>query len=238
MSRDPENILRFSTISVLYAFPRQALYGSIKGSLSDWGLWGQGLSECCMLIPKPEPQVCSVLLSTPLLLSNPSSLTDLFFCSVYLGRTYNDLNQYPVFPWVLTNYDSEELDLTLPGNFRDLSKVQRPLGHASQYNWGKRGKWVKAGFNGWGFPYLRLDCKTMWRLLSKESCAVWTHKVDCRKWKMQIVISWNARTCHMQVYCPFICCCIVPVYIVHSFPPLIFFVVSVLETFLFLSTAS
>lgn len=39
------------------------------------------------------------------------------------GRTYNDLNQYPVFPWVLTNYESEELDLTLPGNFRDLSKV-------------------------------------------------------------------------------------------------------------------
>lgn len=46
------------------------------------------------------------------------------------GRTYNDLNQYPVFPWVLTNYDSEELDLTLPGNFRDLSKVrERDLFH-------------------------------------------------------------------------------------------------------------
>lgn len=43
-------------------------------------------------------------------------------CS-FPGRTYNDLNQYPVFPWVLTNYESEELDLTLPGNFRDLSKV-------------------------------------------------------------------------------------------------------------------
>lgn len=28
-----------------------------------------------------------------------------------------------MFPWVLTNYESEELDLTLPGNFRDLSKV-------------------------------------------------------------------------------------------------------------------
>uniref|UniRef100_A0A8C1ZTH1 Neurobeachin n=1 Tax=Cyprinus carpio TaxID=7962 RepID=A0A8C1ZTH1_CYPCA len=41
------------------------------------------------------------------------------------GRTYNDLNQYPVFPWVLTNYESEELDLTIPGNFRDLSK---PIG--------------------------------------------------------------------------------------------------------------
>uniref|UniRef100_A0A8C4I280 Neurobeachin n=1 Tax=Dicentrarchus labrax TaxID=13489 RepID=A0A8C4I280_DICLA len=42
-----------------------------------------------------------------------------------LCRTFNDLNQYPVFPWVITNYDSEELDLTLPSNFRDLSK---PIG--------------------------------------------------------------------------------------------------------------
>lgn len=39
------------------------------------------------------------------------------------GRTFNDLNQYPVFPWVITNYDSEDLDLTLPSNYRDLSKV-------------------------------------------------------------------------------------------------------------------
>lgn len=40
----------------------------------------------------------------------------------FLGRTYNDLSQYPVFPWVLTNYDSSELDLSLPSNYRDLSK--------------------------------------------------------------------------------------------------------------------
>lgn len=39
------------------------------------------------------------------------------------GRTYNDLSQYPVFPWVLTNYDSAELDLSLSSNYRDLSKV-------------------------------------------------------------------------------------------------------------------
>lgn len=49
--------------------------------------------------------------------------TDFHLSFSLLGRTYNDLNQYPVFPWVLTNYESEELDLTLPGNFRDLSKV-------------------------------------------------------------------------------------------------------------------
>jgi hypothetical protein len=38
------------------------------------------------------------------------------------GRTYNDLNQYPVFPWVLADYTSESLDLNDPATFRDLSK--------------------------------------------------------------------------------------------------------------------
>lgn len=46
-----------------------------------------------------------------------------FLLSLCAGRTYNDLNQYPVFPWIITNYDSAELDLTLPSNYRDLSKV-------------------------------------------------------------------------------------------------------------------
>ncbi|XP_048589940.1 WD repeat and FYVE domain-containing protein 3-like [Nematostella vectensis] len=41
------------------------------------------------------------------------------------GRSYNDLMQYPVFPWVLADYDSEELDLTNPKTFRDFSK---PMG--------------------------------------------------------------------------------------------------------------
>lgn len=38
------------------------------------------------------------------------------------GRTYNDLNQYPVFPWVLADYASPRLDLAEPATFRDLSK--------------------------------------------------------------------------------------------------------------------
>ncbi|KAL1022209.1 hypothetical protein UPYG_G00023730 [Umbra pygmaea] len=38
------------------------------------------------------------------------------------GRTYNDLSQYPVFPWILSDYTSEELDLSDPQVFRDLSK--------------------------------------------------------------------------------------------------------------------
>ena len=41
------------------------------------------------------------------------------------GRSYNDLMQYPVFPWVLSSYTSEELDLSNPKTFRDFSK---PMG--------------------------------------------------------------------------------------------------------------
>uniref|UniRef100_A0A7N6BQ58 Neurobeachin-like protein 2 n=1 Tax=Anabas testudineus TaxID=64144 RepID=A0A7N6BQ58_ANATE len=41
------------------------------------------------------------------------------------GRTYNDLSQYPVFPWVLCDYTSPMLDLDDPSVFRDLSK---PIG--------------------------------------------------------------------------------------------------------------
>jgi len=42
------------------------------------------------------------------------------------GRSFNDICQYPVMPWVLSNYHSEEVpDLTDKSNFRDLSK---PMG--------------------------------------------------------------------------------------------------------------
>ena len=40
-------------------------------------------------------------------------------------RTRNDLAQYPVFPWVLSDYTSSEIDLRNPRVYRDLSK---PIG--------------------------------------------------------------------------------------------------------------
>uniref|UniRef100_T1J4P0 BEACH domain-containing protein n=1 Tax=Strigamia maritima TaxID=126957 RepID=T1J4P0_STRMM len=54
-----------------------------------------------------------------------SNFEYLMFLNTIAGRTYNDLNQYHVFPWVLTNYESADLDLSLPSNYRDLSK---PIG--------------------------------------------------------------------------------------------------------------
>ncbi|XP_023930684.1 WD repeat and FYVE domain-containing protein 3 [Lingula anatina] len=53
----------------------------------------------------------------------------LMYLNTLAGRSYNDLMQYPVFPWIVADYDSEELDLTQPETFRDLSKpmgVQTP----------------------------------------------------------------------------------------------------------------
>lgn len=43
----------------------------------------------------------------------------------WASRCLNDVFQYPVMPWVLADYAAEQLDLTSPASFRDLSK---PLG--------------------------------------------------------------------------------------------------------------
>ena len=40
-------------------------------------------------------------------------------------RSFSDLAQYPVFPWVVADYASPKLDLCRPESFRDLA---RPIG--------------------------------------------------------------------------------------------------------------
>ncbi|XP_072302006.1 neurobeachin a isoform X20 [Eucyclogobius newberryi] len=113
--------------SVMFNFPDPATVKRVVYSLPRVGVGtSYGL-----------PQARRISLATPRQLFKSSNMTQrwqrreisnfeyLMFLNTIAGRTYNDLNQYPVFPWVLTNYDSEELDLTLPGNFRDLSK---PIG--------------------------------------------------------------------------------------------------------------
>ncbi|KAI8082151.1 hypothetical protein BDF21DRAFT_338087 [Thamnidium elegans] len=49
----------------------------------------------------------------------------LMYLNAIAGRSYNDLTQYPVFPWILADYHSQELDLKDPKTFRDLT---RPMG--------------------------------------------------------------------------------------------------------------
>lgn len=42
--------------------------------------------------------------------------------NIIAGRSYNDITQYHVFPWVLAKYDGKTLDLDDPASYRDLSK--------------------------------------------------------------------------------------------------------------------
>ena len=58
-----------------------------------------------------------------------SNFQYLMLINTMAGRTFNDLTQYPVFPWVIADYTSEELDLTDPKSFRDLSQ---PMGCQSK----------------------------------------------------------------------------------------------------------
>jgi len=57
--------------------------------------------------------------------SEVSNFEYLMFINTIAGRSYQDLNQYPVFPWILKNYETESIDLNDATNYRDLSK---PIG--------------------------------------------------------------------------------------------------------------
>lgn len=54
-----------------------------------------------------------------------SNFQYLMHLNTLAGRGYSDLTQYPVFPWVLADYESEDLDLSNPNTFRKLDK---PMG--------------------------------------------------------------------------------------------------------------
>uniref|UniRef100_A0A3Q2YNQ3 LPS responsive beige-like anchor protein n=2 Tax=Hippocampus comes TaxID=109280 RepID=A0A3Q2YNQ3_HIPCM len=110
--------------AVMFNFPDAATVKKVVHSLPRVGLGTNfGL-----------PQTRRISLATPKQLFKASNMSQrwqrreisnfeyLIFLNTISGRTYNDLNQYPVFPWVITNYEAEQLDLTLPSNFRDLSK--------------------------------------------------------------------------------------------------------------------
>jgi hypothetical protein len=45
----------------------------------------------------------------------------LLWLNLSSGRSFNDISQYPIFPWVLTNYKSDEFDLHNSSCYRNLS---------------------------------------------------------------------------------------------------------------------
>lgn len=51
-----------------------------------------------------------------------SNFEYLMYMNTLGGRSFNDLSQYPVFPWIITDMTSTTLDLNDPSIYRDLSK--------------------------------------------------------------------------------------------------------------------
>jgi hypothetical protein len=58
-----------------------------------------------------------------------SNFEYLMWLNVLADRSFNDLTQYPVMPWVISDYTSLTLDLTNPHTYRDLTK---PVGALDQ----------------------------------------------------------------------------------------------------------
>ena len=54
------------------------------------------------------------------------------------GRSYNDLTQYPVFPWIIADWECEELDLNNPMVYRDLTKPMGAINPAREYEFRER----------------------------------------------------------------------------------------------------
>ena len=52
-----------------------------------------------------------------------STLEYIMWLNIYSGRSFNDLTQYPVFPWILTNYKTDSLNIK-----SDLRNINIPMG--------------------------------------------------------------------------------------------------------------
>ena len=65
---------------------------------------------------------------------NYSNIEYLMLLNKYGGRTFNDLNQYPVFPWILADYESKEIKLSDNATYRPLANTIPSLNEKNKTN--------------------------------------------------------------------------------------------------------
>lgn len=78
----------------------------------------------CRLLEGKQPEITKLrsIWTNSTLLSN---FDYLLLLNIASGRTFNDMSQWPVFPWVIQKFDSKQLELGNADFFRDL---HRPIG--------------------------------------------------------------------------------------------------------------
>lgn len=78
-----------------------------------------------------------------------SNFDYLMILNTYAGRSYNDINQYPIFPWVVKDFNSEQINFN--ANFTEVElrktfrRLDRPIGSLSR----KKRTEALDKFEGW-----------------------------------------------------------------------------------------
>ena len=85
----------------------------------------KGVARSLKIVTDPVTEFHNLKYTERWVEGHMSNFDYLMLLNKYSGRTYNDINQYYVFPWILQDYKSSILDLSNPRVFRDLSK---PIG--------------------------------------------------------------------------------------------------------------
>ncbi|CEP07883.1 hypothetical protein [Parasitella parasitica] len=100
-----------------------------------------------------------------------SNFQYLMYLNAIAGRSYNDLTQYPVFPWILADYRSQELNLNDAKTFRDLTKpmgaqtAERRREFAERYKqWGETNDPTPAFHYGTHYSSAMIVCSFLIRL--------------------------------------------------------------------------
>ncbi|RYG41534.1 hypothetical protein EON68_02975, partial [archaeon] len=110
-----------------------SIYGSMAGNgvaaayvqIPRTPASGSGASTGYVYNYEHNFRVASAHLTAAWMSRRLSNFDYLMALNTLAGRGYNDLTQYPVFPWVLSDYTSPALDITDPASYRDLT---RPMG--------------------------------------------------------------------------------------------------------------
>ncbi|KAL5962452.1 Neurobeachin, partial [Taenia solium] len=119
----PKFMLDWAT-SVMFALPDESTVRRVVYALPPVGIGVRyGVTQSHRTSLSPGRQHLSLSQATQRWQRREMSNFDYLMClNTLAGRSFNDLNQYPIFPWVLTNYTDSYLDLNEPANYRDLSK--------------------------------------------------------------------------------------------------------------------
>ncbi|VDM35198.1 unnamed protein product, partial [Hydatigera taeniaeformis] len=110
--------------SVMFALPDESIVRRVVYALPPVGIGVRyGVTQSHRTSLASGRQHLSLSQATQRWQRREMSNFDYLMClNTLAGRSFNDLNQYPIFPWVLANYTDSHLDLNEPANYRDLSK--------------------------------------------------------------------------------------------------------------------